>query len=88
MSALDNHDGHAEEAVLELQKKAFEPMLERIKDSCLPDDEDGVSQGTEIMRQSSEEQQIFEAVVSNKGIELDVRMTAHSLTFFIQASNI
>ena len=78
VSALDNYDGDVEKAVIELQKKAFEPMLQRIKNSCLPDEIAGDALGPEVARQlraqTSGEQEMFDVIVSNKETDLDVIM--------------
>ena len=73
IKALDDNDGDVTEAIQQLQRMTFEPMLQRIKDSCIPDD-DAVDNRQYMARQTSttQDDEIFEAIVSNKDIDMDV----------------
>jgi len=75
VKALDNNDGNVELAIQELQRKAFAPLIDRIKDSCVQDNEvDDVDLrlGAGASSSNSLEEDIFAALVSKKDTDINV----------------
>lgn len=71
VTALDNSEGDTEKAILTLEKMAMRPMLQRILNSCLPDN---ATQGEVFManNQTDQEKANFEAIVKDAHQDRDV----------------
>lgn len=72
IKALDINDGDVEFAIQHLQRMTFEPMLQRIKDTCCTIDTVDNRGQPQVARQTSQDDEIFEAIVSNKEVDMDV----------------
>ena len=75
LDALDKHDGNVKKALNELEREAMAPLLQRVLDSCLPDDaldEPFLEQSRMLNTQTSQEKATFEATVSDRQQNVDV----------------
>ena len=81
ITALDTSDGDTEKAVLALEKMAMRPMLQRVLNSCLPDhatqEEVFMALTRQTNTESQQEKANFEAIVTDKGQNLDVSIYIH-----------
>ncbi|XP_031570397.1 E3 ubiquitin-protein ligase RNF31-like [Actinia tenebrosa] len=79
VSALDSNDGDVSKSIQDLQVMSFQPMLQRIWDTCLADDADGneewyLRRNPDRQLSTSHDDELFEAMVSNKELDRDRRI--------------
>ena len=76
VTALDNSEGDTEKAILALEKMAMRPILQRILNSCLPDnatqDEVFIALTRQTNNQTDQEKANFEAIVKDERQDMDV----------------
>lgn len=70
VTALDNSEGDTEKAILTLEKMAMQPMLQRILNSCLPDN--ATQDEVFMVNQTDQEKANFEAIVKDAHQDRDV----------------
>lgn len=80
ISALDTTEGDTEKAILELEKMALQPMLQRILNSCLPDtathDDVFRALARQVDNDSPQDRANFKAIVTDRGQDRDRRIRA------------
>ena len=75
IDVLDSNDGDVPKALIALEKKSMQPMLQRVLDSCLPDDspDEQVVFGSHILgHHAPQDTGMFDAAVRDSGQNIDV----------------